>query len=77
MTSTATPVSATTEQEHQYNDNQKQFHGISPLMPNGIICRVANYSTASPKYCSRSTCNLPDLRCGDVSNFARSSSDFR
>ena len=32
MTSTATPVSAATEQEHQHNDNQNQFHGNSPLM---------------------------------------------
>jgi hypothetical protein len=32
VTSTATPVSAATEQEHYYNDNQEQFHGTSPLM---------------------------------------------
>jgi hypothetical protein len=32
MTSTATPISAATEQEHYQNDNQDQFHGISPLM---------------------------------------------
>jgi hypothetical protein len=32
MTSTATPVSAATEQEHYHNDNQDQFHGNSPLM---------------------------------------------
>jgi hypothetical protein len=31
MASTATPVSATTEQEHDQNDNQDHFHGISPL----------------------------------------------
>jgi hypothetical protein len=32
MTSTATPVSAATEQKHDHNDNQNQFHGNSPLM---------------------------------------------
>jgi hypothetical protein len=32
MASTATPVSAATEQEHDHNDNQDQFHGNSPLM---------------------------------------------
>jgi hypothetical protein len=32
MTSTATPVSAATEQQHDHNDNQNQFHGNSPLM---------------------------------------------
>jgi hypothetical protein len=31
MTSTATPISAATEQEHYHNDNQDQFHGIPPL----------------------------------------------
>jgi hypothetical protein len=31
MTSTATPVSAATEQEHYHNNNQDQFHGNSPL----------------------------------------------
>jgi hypothetical protein len=40
MTSTATPVSAATEQEHYHNDNQDQFHGNSPLMAMAIICRV-------------------------------------
>ena len=32
MASTATPVSAATEQEHYQNDNQDHFHGNSPLM---------------------------------------------
>jgi hypothetical protein len=32
MTSAATPVSAAAEQEHEHNDNQDQFHDISPLM---------------------------------------------
>jgi hypothetical protein len=32
VTSTATPVSAATEQEHYQNDNQDHFHGNSPLM---------------------------------------------
>jgi hypothetical protein len=32
MASTATPISAATEQKHYQNDNEEQFHGISPLM---------------------------------------------
>jgi hypothetical protein len=32
MASTATPVSAATEQEHDQNDNQDHFHGDSPLI---------------------------------------------
>jgi hypothetical protein len=32
MTAAATPVSAAAEQKHDHNDNQYQFHGISPLM---------------------------------------------
>jgi hypothetical protein len=32
MASTATPVSAATEQEHYHYDNQDQFHRNSPLM---------------------------------------------
>jgi hypothetical protein len=31
MTSTATPISAAAEHEHYQNDNQDQFHGMSPL----------------------------------------------
>jgi hypothetical protein len=37
MTSTATPVSAAAEQEHYYNDNQDQFHGISPLVATALF----------------------------------------
>ena len=37
MTPTATPVSAATEQEHQHNDNQEHFHGISPLMATALF----------------------------------------
>jgi hypothetical protein len=37
MASTATPVSAATEQEHYQNDNEDHFHGNSPLMANGIV----------------------------------------
>ncbi|HEY4986585.1 MAG TPA: hypothetical protein VII39_08205 [Bradyrhizobium sp.] len=43
MTSTATPVSAATEQEQYHNDNQDQFHRISPLMAAANICRIAKY----------------------------------
>jgi len=31
MTPTATPISTAAEHEHYQNDNQDQFHGISPL----------------------------------------------
>jgi hypothetical protein len=37
MTATATPVSAAAEQEHYHNDNQDQFHGISPLMATALF----------------------------------------
>jgi hypothetical protein len=37
MTSTATPVSAATEQEHQHNNNEDQFHGNSPLMTTALF----------------------------------------
>jgi hypothetical protein len=37
MASTATPVSAATEQEHHQNDNQDHFHGNSPLMAMAIF----------------------------------------
>jgi hypothetical protein len=32
VTATTSPVSAATEQHHHQNDNQDQFHGVSPLM---------------------------------------------
>jgi hypothetical protein len=32
ITSTATPISAAAEQQQDYDDNQKHFHGKSPLM---------------------------------------------
>jgi hypothetical protein len=32
MTSAATPVSTAAKQQHDYDDNQEQFHGTSPLM---------------------------------------------
>jgi hypothetical protein len=35
ITSTATPISAAAEQQHDYDDNQKHFHGKSPLM---VMC---------------------------------------
>jgi hypothetical protein len=37
MTSAATPISAATEQEHHYNDDQDQFHGISPLLATALF----------------------------------------
>jgi hypothetical protein len=32
MTLAATPVSAAAEQQHDYDDDQEQFHGEPPLM---------------------------------------------
>jgi hypothetical protein len=40
MASTATPVSAATEQEHDQNDNQDHFHGNSPLMAKHYLPRT-------------------------------------
>jgi hypothetical protein len=37
MTATATPVSAATEQEHQHNNDEDQFHGNSPLMTTALF----------------------------------------
>jgi hypothetical protein len=39
MTATAAPISATAEQQHQHNDNQDQFHWISPLMAMALFAR--------------------------------------
>src|SRR6185312_5161153 len=52
MTSTATPVSAAAKQQHYHNDNQDQFHGVSPLIAT-VSCRVPHNSTAASKYRSR------------------------
>jgi hypothetical protein len=76
MTSTATPISAAAEQEHEHNDNQEQFHGISPLMAMALFA-APKHSTVSSKYCSRSTGSLHDWHCGDVSNSALSSPEFK
>jgi hypothetical protein len=37
MASTATPVSAATEQEHYQNDNQDHFHVNSPLIATALF----------------------------------------
>jgi hypothetical protein len=39
MTATAAPISAAAEQQHQHNDNQDQFHWISPLMAMALFAR--------------------------------------
>jgi hypothetical protein len=44
MTATATPISAATEQEHEYNDNQEQFHGISPLMAMALFAAPKQFN---------------------------------
>jgi hypothetical protein len=71
VTSTATPVSAATEQQHQHNDNQEQFHGTSPLMAMALF---AAHLSIQPRLQGivpdkRATSNL---HC-EVSNFAQSS----
>jgi hypothetical protein len=45
MTSTATPISAATEQEHYQNDNQDQFHGISPLMAMALFAAYQEFNS--------------------------------
>jgi hypothetical protein len=37
MTAAATPVSAAAEQKHDNDDDQYQFHGISPLMATALF----------------------------------------
>jgi hypothetical protein len=54
-TSTATPVSAATEQEHHHNDNQDQFHANSPLMAMALF---AAYQSIQQRLQS----NVPDKR---------------
>jgi hypothetical protein len=44
MTSTATPISTATEQEHYQNDNQDQFHGISPLMAMALFAAYQEFN---------------------------------
>jgi hypothetical protein len=39
MTATAAPISAAAEQQHQHDDNQDQFHWISPLMAMAVFAR--------------------------------------
>jgi hypothetical protein len=46
MTSTATPISAATEQEHYQNDNQDQFHGISPLTAMALFAAYRTFNGA-------------------------------
>ena len=71
MTPTAAPVSAAAEQEHQHNDNQEQFHGISPLMASALFAEYL--SVQRPLQCI-----VPDeresrqLALWDVTNFALS-----
>jgi hypothetical protein len=68
MTSAATPVSAATEQEHDHNDNQDQFHRISPLLAAASICRIAKYfngvfEVLFPTGAQPAGGGLPSARC--------------
>jgi hypothetical protein len=51
MTSTATPVSAAAEQQHQNNDNEDQFHGEVSFDGNDFKYRTtcSGLSSASPR----------------------------
>jgi hypothetical protein len=68
MTSIATPVSAATEQEHQHNDDQDQFHGISPLMATALfaehlsIQRLLHFIVPDPQRLRLSARNLVPWR---------------
>jgi len=55
MTSTTTPISAAAEHEHYQNDDQDQFHGISPLMATALF--AACLSIQQPLQCI-----VPDKR---------------
>jgi hypothetical protein len=37
MTSAASPISAAAKQQHQYDNNQDQIHGKSPLMVTALL----------------------------------------
>ena len=55
MTSTATPVSAATEQEYYHNDNQDQFHANSPLMAMALFAAYQSIQQRLQR-------NVPDKR---------------
>jgi len=77
MTSATTPISASTEQEHYQNDNQDQFHGISPLMAAGIICRVHLSIQRRLQSIVPDKRATPQLALRGVSNFAQCSPGFK
>jgi hypothetical protein len=62
MTAAAAPVSTAAEQKHHHNDNQYQFHGISPLMAMALFA-APQHSTASPARCSRQRGSPVNLHC--------------
>jgi hypothetical protein len=75
MASTATPVSAATEQEHYQNDNQDHFRGNSPLMAMALFVRVASIQR-------RLQSIVPDKRApnahrGAMSKFAQFQPKFK
>jgi hypothetical protein len=76
MTSATTPISASTEQEHYQNDNQDQFHGISPLMAAGIIAAYLSIQRRLQSIVpdKRAT---PQLALRGVSNFAQCLPGFK
>jgi hypothetical protein len=44
MTPTTAPVSAATEQQNDYDDDEKQFHGKTPLMVLALFARHCIFS---------------------------------
>ena len=69
MTSTASPISSATEHKHHQNDDQDQFHGISPLRRVGLVF-VMHLSNVVFKVLFR---NRTRFASRGVSNFAQSS----
>jgi hypothetical protein len=46
MTPTTAPVSAATEQQNDYDDDEKQFHGKTPLMALALFARHSIFRSA-------------------------------
>jgi hypothetical protein len=42
MTAAPAPISATTEQEQHQENNEDQFHGVSPLMVLAVLHRQSD-----------------------------------
>jgi hypothetical protein len=76
MTSTATPVSAATEQEDQHNDNQDHFHGNSPLMTTALLAEYLSVQRPLG-FIVPDKRETRQLALWGVSNFAQSPPKFK